>query len=121
MLLGFVFWPLVLTFVLGLSKFVQAQDNAFKPQPLQPGPWMKMTHGQIWPKPKFQSFEEYFYVLDSENFEIKVHSFLKENFSKKPTKKIFCLLGGKFYVIKFKFNFPAKYLTKDIFVGFLEK
>ena len=93
--LGFVFWPLVLTFVLGLSKFVQAQDNAFKPQPLQPGPWMKMTHGQIWPKPKFQSFEEYFYVLDSENFEIKVQSFLNTYFFKETRQKIFSLLGGE--------------------------
>ena len=42
----------------------------------------------------------------------------------KPAKKIFGLLGGKiefeFYVMKFKFNFPAKEI-KDFFDGFLRK
>ena len=54
--------------------FVQGQDNPFKPQPLHPGPWVEMTHGEIWPRPKFQQSESKFFVLDAENFKFQVGS-----------------------------------------------
>ena len=56
--------------------FVQGQDNPFKPQPLHPGPWVEMTHGEIWPRPKFQQSESKFFVLDAENFKFQVSRYL---------------------------------------------
>jgi len=52
--------------------FVQGQDNPFKPQPLHPGPWVEMTHGEVWPRPKFQQSEAKFFVLDAENFKFQL-------------------------------------------------
>ena len=56
--------------------FVQGQDNPFKPQPLHPGPWVEMTHGEVWPRPKFQQSEAKFFVLDAENFKFQVGTYL---------------------------------------------
>lgn len=47
-------------------------DQPFKPQPLHPGPWKEMTHGEIWPKPYAQTSEQEFFVLDPENFKFQV-------------------------------------------------
>lgn len=46
--------------------------NVFKPKPLQPGPWVTMTKGEIWPKPKYQQKNSTFLVLDVNKFRINV-------------------------------------------------
>ena len=51
---------------------VMGNDQPFKPQPLHPGPWKEMTHGEIWPKPYAQTSEQEFFVLDPENFKFQV-------------------------------------------------
>ena len=53
---------------------VQGQDNGnvFKPDPLTPGPWVHMTHGQIWPRPAQQQTQPDFFVLDPKSFKIQV-------------------------------------------------
>ena len=48
------------------------KGNVFKPKPLQPGPWVPMTKGEIWPKPKFQLTNSTFLVLDVSQFRIHV-------------------------------------------------
>lgn len=51
---------------------VMGNDQPFKPQPLHPGPWKEMTHGEIWPKPYAQTSEQEFFVLDPENFKYQL-------------------------------------------------
>ena len=48
------------------------KGNVFKPKPLKPGPWVKMTKGSIWPKPKHQDTNSTFWLLDINKFEITV-------------------------------------------------
>lgn len=57
-----------------LTCQVHGQDdgNVFKPDPLTPGPWVKMSQGAIWPRPAQQSSGLDFFVLDPENFKIQV-------------------------------------------------
>ena len=59
-----------------LATFVQGQDegNVFKPNPLTPGPWVKMSHGAIWPRPAQQSSLPNFFVLDPNAFKFEVNS-----------------------------------------------
>ena len=57
-----------------LIALVQGQDsgNVFKPDPLTPGPWVKMSHGAIWPRPAQQSSWPNFFVLDPKSFKLQV-------------------------------------------------
>ena len=48
------------------------KGNVFKPKPLRPGPWIKMTTGEIWPKPKFQSTNSTILEIDINTFIIQV-------------------------------------------------
>ena len=48
------------------------KGNVFKPKPLKPGPWIKMTTGEIWPKPKFQSTNFTILEIDINTFAIQV-------------------------------------------------
>ena len=59
---------------LSCLAFVQGQDdgNVFKPNPLNPGPWVDMSHGAIWPRPAEQSSRPNFFVLDPKKFEFEV-------------------------------------------------
>ena len=65
------------------ARTVRAQDsgNVFKPAPLTPGPWVKMTHGSIWPRPKQQNSWPYYLVVDREHFNFQVELFF-------PLKKV---------------------------------
>lgn len=67
----------VLDFAVSLAfmAFVQGQDegNVFKPIPLTPGPWVKMSHGEIWPRPASRiTFQNYFVVDDPKGFHFNV-------------------------------------------------
>ena len=59
-----------------LIALTQGQDsgNVFKPDPLTPGPWVKMTHGAIWPRPAQQSSFPDFFVLDPKSFRFQVRA-----------------------------------------------
>ena len=48
------------------------KGNVFKPKPLRPGPWVTMTKGEIWPKPKYQQINSTFLILDVSTFRINV-------------------------------------------------
>ena len=48
------------------------KGNVFKPKPLKPGPWVTMTKGEIWPKPKYQQINSTFLILDGSTFRINV-------------------------------------------------
>ena len=48
------------------------KGNVFKPKPLKPGPWVTMTKGEIWPKPKYQQINSTFLILDVSTFRINV-------------------------------------------------
>ena len=48
------------------------KGNVFKPKPLKPGPWVSMTKGSIWPKPKYQRTNTTFLLLDNNEFRITV-------------------------------------------------
>ena len=48
------------------------KGNVFKPKPLRPGPWIKMTTGEIWPKPKFQSTNSTILEIDINTFTMQV-------------------------------------------------
>ena len=50
------------------------KGNVFKPRPLRPGPWIKMSTGEIWPKPKFQTTNSTVLTVDANIFVIKVSS-----------------------------------------------
>ena len=54
---------------------VHGQDsgNVFKPDPLTPGPWVQMSHGEIWPRPAQQKTWKNFFVLDPKHFKIEVN------------------------------------------------
>ena len=60
-------WSLLITLVQG-----QDSGNVFKPDPLTPGPWVKMSHGAIWPRPAQQSSWPNFFVLDPKSFKLQV-------------------------------------------------
>ena len=64
-----------LTVTWSLLAFVQGQDegNVFKPNPLTPGPWVKMSHGAIWPRPAQQSSLPNFFILDPNSFKFEVN------------------------------------------------
>ena len=51
------------------------KGNVFKPKPLKPGPWVTMTKGEIWPKPKYQQINSTFLILDVSTFRINVSIF----------------------------------------------
>ena len=48
------------------------KGNVFKPKPLKTGRWIKMTTGDIWPKPKFQSTNSTILEIDINTFAIQV-------------------------------------------------
>ena len=48
------------------------KGNVFKPRPLRPGPWVKMSTGEIWPKPTFQATNFTVLTVDANIFIIKV-------------------------------------------------
>ena len=62
---------ILLLVLLGDTSFIWA-DERFRPSPLHPGPWVDMTRGSIWPKPKLQDTYASFLVLDPNTFSIKV-------------------------------------------------
>ena len=49
------------------------KGNVFKPKPLRPGPWIQMSTGEIWPKPKFQTTNSVVLDIDVNSFSIKVN------------------------------------------------
>ena len=51
------------------------KGNVFYPKPMHPGPWVSMTLGEIWPKPKHQEKYATFLVLNIKSFNIKVSIF----------------------------------------------
>ena len=53
------------------------KGNVFKPKPLKPGPWVNMTRGKIWPKPKYQHTNSTFLVLDINKFRISVRKIIE--------------------------------------------
>ena len=55
-----------------LPEIHKENGNVFKPKPLQPGPWVTMTKGEIWPKPQYQQKNSSFLVLDVNKFRINV-------------------------------------------------
>jgi hypothetical protein len=48
------------------------KGNSFKPNPLQPGPWVEMSKGMVWPKPQHQTFSDEYLILDPTKFKFKV-------------------------------------------------
>ena len=55
-----------------LPNIDKDKGNVFKPKPLQPGPWITMTKGEIWPTPNHQQRNSSFLVLDVNKFKINV-------------------------------------------------
>ena len=53
----------------------QDKGNVFQPGVMHPGPWVTMTNGEIWPKPKYQEKYSSFLVLNIKDFKIKVRQF----------------------------------------------
>ena len=66
-----MFWLIIWSLSIALVHN-QNHGNVFKPQPLKPGPWVKMTHGAIWPKPANQTSSLNFFVIDQKNFKFQV-------------------------------------------------
>ena len=51
---------------------VQGEGDEFRPKPVQVGPWVNKTDGEVWPKPRYQIKQGDFFILDPAVFEFKV-------------------------------------------------
>ena len=66
-MMSILIWSLILALAQG-----QDEGNVFKPDPLIPGPWVKMTHGAVWPRPAQQTTWSTFFVIDPKSFRYQV-------------------------------------------------
>ena len=62
---------LAVLIVLGVAVCNGEKDD-FKPSPLQPGPWVHKTQGEIWPRPTNQEKTSKFLIVDPNKLKIKV-------------------------------------------------
>lgn len=70
---------ILVTFIVTFGVSVALESgNVFKPTPLEPGPWVQMSQGAIWPRPAQQVSWPHFMMLDSKTFNFQVcYTFLK--------------------------------------------
>ena len=70
------------TFVLSTFQyFTIANDynpHLFKPTPIRSGPWIQMTKGEVWPKPKLQVKKNQALLVESLELQYEVRLVAKD-------------------------------------------
>ena len=69
-------------FVLSIFQcFTNANDynpHLFKPSPIRSGPWIQMTKGEVWPKPKLQVKKNQVLLVESLDLHYEVRLVAKD-------------------------------------------